>query len=811
MENKFTQLAQNALICAAANAQKLGHGYIGSEHLLLGLIEGKESIASKMLTKRGISYARIREELEARGASSRGKELSSQDLTPRLRRIISDASSLCKRNRQELIGSEHLLYSLLCEEDCLAVRILEESGIYVHEMQNDILALMRSSKDSGRGERKRGEEKESAIEAYLRDLNAMYAEGKNDPTLCRERETDRLIQILTRRTKNNPCLIGEPGVGKTAVVEGLAARIVRGEVPPELRKKRICSLDLPLMIAGAKYRGEFEDRMKALMRECSRDPSVILFIDEIHTMIGAGGAEGAIDAANILKPALARSEIQMIGATTLTEYRKHFERDSALERRFQPITVKEPSKDDTIKILKGLRARYEDHHHVRISDSAIISAVELSERYIRDRYLPDKAIDLIDEASSRLRLRRYSELPCEKYEKELSEISRKKEEAVEVQDLERAKKLKEREITLKKKIQELASDKKRGERRRLSLTSDDIAQVVTEWSGIPVSRLLESENERLASLDRELKQRMIGQDRAIDAVANAIRRGRIGLKEAQRPTGSFIFIGPSGVGKTELCLDLAEALFGSRRSLIRFDMSEYTEKHSVSKLIGAPPGYVGYGESGLLTERVRREPYSLILFDEIEKAHPQIYDLMLQILDAGTLTDSQGRCVDFRNTLIIMTSNLGSDVIRGKKSLGFCQDKSESHIRKERKAHIEESLRAVFKPEFINRIDEIVIFEPLGRESIERISSLMLGELEERMAAIGIQIHFDESVKELIAERSFDERYGARNIRREIRRQIEDRISEQIVCGEIGEGDDILAEACDGEICFSKIKISLGG
>ncbi len=807
MENKFTQLAQNALISAATRAQELGHGYIGSEHLLLGLMEERESVASKMLTRHGISYTKIKNELTSISpGSSASSSLSSHDLTPRLRKIIANSSSLCEKNKQGLIGSEHLLYCLLSEEDCLAVRILEENGLYPHEMQSDILTLIRSSQHPKKSDKRRTDEKESTIEAYGRNLNILAAAGKIDPTLCREKETDRLIQILSRRTKNNPCLIGEPGVGKTAIAEGLAARIINGNVPPSLQSKIVYALDIPLIIAGAKYRGEFEDRMKSLMKECSQNSDIILFIDEIHTIIGAGSAEGAIDAANILKPALSRGEIQIIGATTLDEYRKHIERDSALERRFQPIRVDEPSTDDAINILYGLRERYEEYHGLKISDEAIISAVKLSERYIRDRYLPDKAIDLIDEAASRVKLKKYIALPAEKLKRELADIAKQKEAAVEIQNFDQAKRLREKEIELEKKQKKLLSKSKSAQKSKICVSGEDIAEVVTDWSGVPVTRLLEEEGNRLASLDSLLKEKIIGQDTAIETLSNTVRRGRTGLGQADRPIGSFIFVGPTGVGKTELCLALAEILFGSKKSLLRFDMSEYTEAHSISKLIGAPPGYVGYGEGGLLTERIRRNPYSVVLFDEIEKAHPEIYNLMLQILEDGTLTDSQGRVANFKNTLIIMTSNVGSADIINSNPLGFYRSESDTQKANLRNKKIKESLKKSFRAEFLNRVDEIIIFNSLSRQSIEKICSLLLNCLYLRLKNINISVEFSDTLVKEIADRAFDERYGARNVRREISRFIENPLSSKLLSGDIKNGDSIVASVSDGKLVLEHTK-----
>ncbi len=808
MENKFTEKAQRALTLALSHAQQFGHTYIGSEHLLLGLLEEKDSVASRMLFKRGITYIKIKADIQAMTVMGEKTSLSLSDLTPRMRKIIENAYKLSEKNKQAMVGSEHLLYSLLSENDCIAVRILEQSGLYVHEMQSDILTFIQlSQKTSKPNDSKKKEEKPSPLESFSKDLVLLARQGKVDPTLCRDKETERMIQILSRRTKNNPCLIGEPGVGKTAVVEGLAERIANGSVPPMLKDKIIYALDIPSLIAGAKYRGEFEDRMKGVMKECLANPNIILFIDEIHTIIGAGSAEGAIDAANILKPALSRGEIQVIGATTLSEYRKHIEKDSALERRFQPIKVSEPSTDETEKILFGLRERYEKHHGLKITDEAIRGAVELSVRYINDRFLPDKAIDLVDEAASRVKIRGYlTPSPIDLAESELEVILQEKEAALDMGDFGKAKSLKRKQTELEKSIVKL--NKKNGASKgslpSLSVEYEDIAKVVTDWTGVPVDKLIEAESNKLLSLEDDLKARIIGQNEAISLISQAIRRGRMGLKNPDQPTGSFIFVGPTGVGKTELCIALSEILFGTRSALFRFDMSEYMEKHSISKLIGAPPGYVGYGEGGLLTERVRRSPYCIVLFDEIEKAHPEVFNLMLQILEDGTLTDAQGRRVSFKNSLIVMTSNLGSIGGVKENSLGFYSSNDEKSISRERKKRIKKELERTFKPEFLNRVDEIVIFNSLSKDDIERICSIMLDSLSKRINKLGISIKFDKSVLSKIASEAYDTGSGARKLRREIRHLIENQLSSKMLSGEIKGGDLVLATEEEGEIIFVK-------
>lgn len=801
MENKFTKKAQNALALALNTAEGFGHSYIGSEHLLLGLLEECDSIASKMLQKKGITHQKIKSELFLDDYKDKRSYLTPKDITPRVRRIIEGAFRLSERHKQTYIGSEHLLYSLLSENDCLAVQVLEQNGIYVHELQNDIMTFIQSSQKAN--ESKKRSDKKHSIEDFGKNLNDLAKKGRIDPTFSRDKEMDRVIQTLSRRTKNNPCLVGEPGVGKTAVVEGLAQLIVEGKVPPILKNKIIYSLDLPSLIAGAKYRGEFEERLKSIMLECSLDSNIILFIDEIHTIIGAGSAEGAIDAANILKPALARGEIQVIGATTITEYRKYIERDSALERRFQPIIINEPSASETRNILLGLRMRYENHHGIKISDEAIDAAIELSSRYINDRFLPDKAIDLIDEAASRVKLRSsIQNLTPSLLEKEKVALARQKEEAVINRNFALAKQIHQRELEIENNELPIFAEQK-----DISLSYDDVAAIVTDWTGIPVKALAKDESNLLLSIENELKKRIIGQDEAISLVSNSIRRGRLSLKPENQPIGSFIFIGPSGVGKTELCIALAEVFFGSKNALLRFDMSEYMEKHSVSRLIGAPPGYVGYGESGLLTEKVRKNPYSLILFDEIEKAHPDIFNLLLQILEDGTLTDSQGRKVNFKNTLVVMTSNLGAIKKTSTSSLGFFTPNypnNDEIKQREREKSIKSALNESFKPEFLNRVDEIIIFNSLCEGDLKKICAIMLNSLQKRLDKLNISLEFSNKVTDYIVSMAYDEKEGARKLRRIIRRLIENPLTNKILQGEINKGDHILADETDEKIIFLK-------
>ena len=808
MENKFTGKAQRAFTLALEHAQKLGNTYIGSEHLLLGLLEERDSVASRMLNKRGISYTKIRDAISSTSINADKSSLTLSDLTPRVRKIIENAYKLSEKNKQTLVGSEHLLYSLLNENDCLAVRILEQNGLYIQEMQSDILTFIQLSQKSNKtSENKKKDEKVSPLESFSKNLVSLAKQGKIDPTVCREKETERMIQILSRRTKNNPCLIGEPGVGKTAVVEGLATRIAEGSVPPTLKSKIIYALDIPSLIAGAKYRGEFEDRMKNVMQECQMNPNIILFIDEIHTIIGAGSAEGAIDAANILKPALSRGEIQVIGATTLHEYRKYIEKDSALERRFQPIKVNEPTAQETERILLELRERYENHHELKISDEAISAAVELSIRYINDRFLPDKAIDLVDEAASRVKIKQFSiPTPLQIAQNELEKALKDKEIALERNDFQELKSLKRKQNELEKKITRLnkKSTNTDNKSKELSVEYEDIAQVVTDWTGVPVSRIIEAESNKLLFLEEKLKERIIGQDKAIELISQAIRRGRMGLKNPDAPTGSFIFVGPTGVGKTELCIALSEILFGSKKALLRFDMSEYMEKHSISKLIGAPPGYIGYGEGGMLTEKVRRNPYCIILFDEIEKAHPEIFNLMLQILEDGALTDAQGRRISFKNALIIMTSNLGSTGNAKENTLGFFNSNDEKSHAKEQEKRIKKALETTFKPEFLGRVDEIIIFNSLTKENIEEICLLMLTSLSDRLKKLGIVLDFDKSVINQISSKAYDYGSGARNLRREIRRLVENPLSSKMLERKIQQGDLILVKGENEQIEFVK-------
>ena len=809
MANKFTSKAQSALEKAHEEARSLGHTYIGSEHILIGLISEGDSVASKMLLSKGIDADILRKTVVGISGQGARSNVSASDMTPRCKRIIEESAQKSHECANGYIGTEHILYALLCEKDCVGVKLLENFGLSVSELKVELQTFFGIDTEKRSGSSGGKDKKNSAkiagaptLSVYGRDLTALAASGKADPVIGREEETQRVIRILSRRTKNNPCLVGEPGVGKTAVIEGLAQQISDGNVPETLLDRRIVTLDIPAMIAGAKYRGEFEERMKSVMEEVSKNPDIILFVDEIHMIIGAGAAEGAVDAANIIKPALARGEMRIIGATTLSEYRQHIEKDAALERRFQAVNVKEPNESEALCILAGLRDKYEAHHKLIISDEAIEAAVKLSVRYIPDRFLPDKAIDLIDEAASKLRIENFSS-PSElrEIEKRLSELENEKEEAIVGQNFELAASIRDEEAEMRQRKQELCNiDSSKEKDEKLVVRAEDIAEVVTSWTGIPTGKLAENEEERLSKLEEELMRRVVGQENAVRALSSAIRRGRLGLKDEKRPIGSFIFLGRTGVGKTELACALAEALFGSETAMVRLDMSEYMERHSVSKLIGSPPGYVGYDEGGQLTEKIRRRPYSVVLFDEIEKAHEDISDLLLQPLDDGTLTDSQGRRVDFRNCVIIMTSNVGASEAKGSYSLGFAA------VGKEEKSSEKmfSALKERFKPEFLNRVDEIIFFNTLTVENIEVIAASMLKKLEKRALAIGLDITFDGSVAKGIAEKSYDTNYGARPLRRTITTDIENVISEKFLSGALKKGERVFARWSESGIEFAK-------
>ena len=802
MANRFTSAASDALGSAMAAARSLGHTYIGTEHMLLGLLS-VEGAAKQLLTARGASEEQTRAMIIEMAGSGSPTNVGPGDMTPRTKRLIESAARESARLGHSYIGTEHLLLAMLGEPDCVALSLLSAQGVGLGELSSDLGDFFRRGGGQGTDEQesegapgKGGEE--SALKKFGRDLTALARDGKIDPVIGREKETERVIQILSRRTKNNPCLIGEPGVGKTAVVEGLARRIAEGVVPETLEGKRIITLDIPGMIAGAKYRGEFEDRMKGVMKEVSEDKSIILFIDEIHTIIGAGAAEGAVDAANIIKPALARGDMQVIGATTISEYRAHIEKDAALERRFQSVSVGEPTPEEAVLILRGLRDKYEAHHKVKITDEAIDAAVKYSVRYIADRYLPDKAIDLIDEAASKVRIGALSApAPIKELEEKLRAAAAEKEAAVSSQDFERAAEKRDEEKRLGEELEKAKEGwKNRDEIKHLSIGESDIAEIVHAWTGIPVERLGEDESERLLHLEDELHHRIIGQKDAVSAVSRAIRRARVGLGDPRRPMGSFIFLGPTGVGKTELCKALAAALFGDENAMIRIDMSEYMEKHSVSKMIGSPPGYVGFDDGGQLTEKIRRNPYSVVLFDEIEKAHPDVFNILLQILEDGILTDAKGRKVSFKNAIIIMTSNIGASSFTDRSAkLGFGGDgdkEGESDGERVREKVLE-ALRSTFRPELINRLDEIIIFDRLSAEEIESIARLMLSSVEKRLSERGITCEFSPEVVSVLAKEGTDPVYGARPMRRVIQSRVEDALSTEMLEGRITEGSRVRA------------------
>ncbi|HIY33896.1 MAG TPA: ATP-dependent Clp protease ATP-binding subunit [Candidatus Eubacterium faecigallinarum] len=802
--NYFTQKSNEALNLAIKSAENLGHNYVGSEHILLGLLKTESGMAYSALDEKGITASDLEDFIKENIGVGNPTRLTPDDFTPRSKRVLDVAFQIARGMLNSFVDTEHILLALLQEGDSYAVKFINSAGIDERQLFEEIAANI------GRGEAKQnesgkksknGKSKTPTLDEFGKDLTALAKEGKIDPVIGREEEIQRVIQILSRRTKNNPCLIGEPGVGKTAIAEGLALKIVRNEVPELLAGKKIVALDLTSMVAGTKYRGDFEERIKKAMDEVKNAKDVILFIDEVHTIIGAGAAEGATDAANILKPSLARGEIQVIGATTINEYRKNIEKDAALERRFQPVMVGEPTEEEAIEILKGLRDKYEAHHKVKIPDDAIVSAVKMSSRYIADRFLPDKAIDLIDEAASRVRLKAYT-VPdnLKEMEKELKSLEEEKSSAVRAQDYEQAAVIRDKENKLKTLLDEEKEKWKNLSSHQVKeISVEDIASVVSSWTGIPATQITEEESQRLLNLEKILHERIVGQDQAVTSVARAIRRGRAGLKNPKRPIGSFIFLGPTGVGKTELCKTLAEAMFGDEDAIIRLDMSEYMEKHTVSKLIGSPPGYVGFDEGGQLTEKIRRKPYSVVLFDEIEKAHPDVFNMLLQILEDGVLTDSQGRKVSFKNAVIIMTSNVGASKITDPKSaLGFGDDKKDENENIEKL--VMEDLKATFKPEFLNRVDEIIVFKQLEKDDIKEIARRMLVSLTKQLAQLGTQVTFTDAAVSALADAGFDKVYGARPLRRAIQTKIEDRLSELILEKKLG--DKCTVDFKDNEFTF---------
>lgn len=809
---RYTPQAKEALSLAVEMAESLNHGYVGTEHLLIGLLQEGTGVAAKVLEENGVEEAKVVELVSQLITPDNSVQMAENAAyTPRARRVIENSYREAVRFKAAQIGTEHILIAILREGDCVASRLLNTIDISVQKLYIDLLAAMGEDAPSVKDEMQRGSygkrgSSTPALDSYSRNLTQMALDGKLDPVIGREHEIQRVIQILSRRTKNNPCLIGEPGVGKTAVVEGLAQRIAAGDVPDTIADKRVMTLDLSGMVAGSKYRGEFEERIKKVIAEVVESKDVLLFIDEIHTIIGAGGAEGALDASNILKPSLARGELQLIGATTIDEYRKYIEKDAALERRFQPVTVDEPSEEESIAILRGLRSRYEEHHKVEITDDALEAAVKLSARYINDRFLPDKAIDLIDEASSKVRLLNYTKPDkVRTYEEQIDELEEEKETAIREEAYEKAGDIKKKQGKLKEKIrQTLEKWEKEKETRKLTVGENEVADVVAGWTKIPVKKLAEEESERLKNLENILHERVVGQEEAITAVSKAIRRGRIGLKDPKRPIGSFLFLGPTGVGKTELSKALAEAMFGTETSLIRVDMSEYMEKHSVSKMIGSPPGYVGYEEGGQLSEKVRRNPYSVILFDEIEKAHPDVFNILLQVLDDGHITDAQGRKIDFKNTIIIMTSNAGAENIIAPKRLGFGVATDAKADHEFMKGRVMEEVKRLFKPEFLNRIDEIIVFHQLTKEHMKGIADIMLKGIEKRCKEqLGITLTVNEAAKELLIDKGYDEKYGARPLRRTIQSLLEDKMAEEILDGKIKKSAGVEAGCEDGRLIFT--------
>lgn len=807
MFGRFTERARKVLSFAEQSAISLRHNYIGTEHILLGLVKEDQGIAGRVLAEIGINEAKVLELIRKYNGEGTEQALTNVSLTPRSKKVLNLSMDEARRLGHNYIGTEHILLGLIREGEGVAVRILFDLGADLEDIQKKIIELLGGQKNL---QQQGGEPVTETpnLDEYSRDLTQMAREGKLDPVIGRDKEIERVIQILSRRTKNNPVLIGEPGVGKTAIVEGLAQMIVADNVPENLLNKRVVALDLSAIVAGSKYRGEFEKRLKAVMDEIMESGNIILFIDELHTLVGAGAAEGAIDASNILKPALARGELQTIGATTLDEYRKYIEKDAALERRFQSVLVEETTPEETIEILKGLRDAYEAHHKVAITDEAIEAAVHMSHRYITDRFLPDKAIDLVDEAASRVRLSNNTRPPeLKELNEQLKNIQKEKEAAIKSQEFEKAAILRDKEKELQKELENLKNNWQQNKNRREStVTPEDIAEIVSSWTGIPVNKLEETEATKLLRLEEVLHQRVIGQDEAIKVVAQAVRRARAGLKDPDRPIGSFIFLGPTGVGKTELARTLAEALFDDEEAMVRIDMSEYMEKHSVSRMIGSPPGYVGYDEGGQLTEPIRRRPYSVVLFDEIEKAHPDVFNILLQILEDGQLTDSTGRKVDFKNTVVIMTSNVGANLIEREATMGFKVNIDEKEEYEDMKDKVMTELRRTFRPEFLNRLDEIIVFHALNKEHIKEIVNLMLNDLRKRLEENNITIEVTDEAKMLLVEDGFDPQYGARPLRRSIQRLVENPLSEKILAGAIKDGDTVRIDVENGVLAFATTK-----
>ena len=820
MRNKFTKQAQTALTLAKAAAIDFELGYIGTEHLLLGLLSETEGAAGRVLEEFQVDGKKLVELIDKLVTPAEVGNVTEIEMkpaySPRTEKVLESAVAEAQNSGCEKAGTEHLLLAMLRETDCVGTRLLYTMGVNIQKLYAAVLGAMGYDNESIQEEFQAAKAMQNpggsltpALDQYSRDLTQMAAEGKLDPVVGREKEISRLIQILSRRTKNNPCLVGEPGVGKTAIAEGLAQRILAGSVPETIKDKRLVVLDLSGMVAGSKYRGEFEERIRKVVDEVRENQGILLFIDELHTIIGAGGAEGALDASNILKPSLSRGELQIIGATTLEEYRKYIEKDAALERRFQPVTVEEPSEEEAYEILKGLRPYYERHHKVEISDEALEAAVKMSVRYINDRFLPDKAIDLIDEAASKVQLSGYqASSEIEDLSREIQEILQEKERAIKTGYLSLAKECQEKQKEAEARLEQLqVKEEKKNQRKSGKVDEKAVASIVSDWTKIPVQRLTEGETRRLAQLEKELHKRVIGQEEAVRAVSQAVKRGRVGLKDPNRPIGSFLFLGPTGVGKTELSKALAQAVFGSEQAMIRVDMSEYMEKHSVSKLIGSPPGYVGYDEGGQLSEKVRRNPYSVILFDEIEKAHPDVFNILLQVLDDGHITDAHGRKVDFKQTIIIMTSNVGAQAIIEPKKLGFMSQDNEKQDYERMKSGVMEEVRRLFKPEFLNRIDEIMVFHPLKKPEIRKIVNILLKNLEKRCAEqMGIQLKITDSLRDYLAESGFDSKYGARPLRRAIQNKLEDPMANEILEGRIRTGDTVKVQLHQKKICFIPVR-----
>ncbi len=816
MFERFTEKAIKVIMLAQEEARRLGHNFVGTEQVLLGLIGEGTGVAAKTLKSMGVTLKDARAEVEkiiGRGSGFVAVEIP---FTPRAKRVLELSWDEARQLGHNYIGTEHLLLGLIREGEGVAARVLENLGVDLNKIRSNVIKMLGetkpqvssgSSSGSSSSSSSSGKTKTPSLDEFGRDLTLAAQELRLDPVVGREKEIERVIQILARRTKNNPVLIGEPGVGKTAVAEGLAIRIVNAEVPDILDGKKVIQLDMGLLVAGTKYRGEFEERLKKIMDEIRQAGNIILVIDEMHTLIGAGAAEGAIDAANILKPALSRGEIQVIGATTLDEYRKYVEKDSALERRFQPVMIDEPTEDESIEIIKGIKGKYEEHHNLIISDEAVVAAVKLSNKYITDRFLPDKAIDVLDEASSKVRLKVSTLSPEGKeMEKELRALIKEKEDAIRNQEFEKASQLRDEEADMKDKIREMSAKwKEEHEANKPTVTAENVAEVIATMTGVPVTKLTEGESERLLKLEETLHARVIGQNDAVVAISKAIRRARVGLKSPNRPIGSFIFCGPTGVGKTELAKALAEAVFGSEDNMIRVDMSEFMEKHSTAKLIGSPPGYVGYDDGGHLTELIRKKPYSVVLFDEIEKAHPDVFNIMLQILDDGRLTDSKGRHINFKNTIIIMTSNVGASMITNTAKLGFTTGEDESKDKYEKlKETVTEEMKKAFRPEFLNRIDETIVFSHLSKEEIRQIVDLMLKDLFKRLQERELSVEVTDEVKDHLAENGYSEAYGARPLRRLIQRKIEDELAEEILSGKYANGDTVRIVLNDGKIAFEK-------